>query len=1065
MSKINNLFDKIFKIKNLINKFKCLKKVNTFKVASLLILAIFAAFLFANFTFDSQFSVAAVAGSSGAGIGNREQQSLNSNLHKALSEGNLEKCEEYIKLGADINAVGADGKTPLITSVLSGNIDYVRFFLDKGANPNKGYSTNKNKVIRDARSEYLVPLDICKSADMARLLIKSGSDVNFKSFSRVMTSLTRNIFTGDLEVAKVLIENGAKLNDIDENGDTLLMNTISFPTATHIHNSPKIHAGIDGIRLLLENGVDINATNKQGQTALMVAILNGRSDVAKLIIEKGANVNIKDKDGKTAFMLAIVEGNFELAKIILDKGADINAVDNDGRTALLLLFSDEKSLSVLYSSEFKQKFLNDAVRFFVKNRANLNIKDKSGETVLRDILRYRWNLKFTTKYSFFEVDKNKYIKNGDYSLDKTIKELILGGADSNIKDKEGHSCFWWAVKAVVPSDIIKIMLEKGANVNLTDNEGNVPLHTVAASECNEYVMDEFSIGVNGVYPLKETGQKWIDVALNEIPRARLRIINDSRSPSIFGATPEHIHQIKKLILDNFDNTKINNDNFRLLLKYGSKVDIKNNKGETPLMVAVANRDLEILKILIEKGADINLADNNGETPLMRAASLSNCNYDITRILLESGKLKNINFQDNKGKTALMHFIEKGGKERGSKCAYLMLEKNADPYIKDKEGNNAFNYLIATNLIANEVKCDPLVNLFIKYASKPGTADIKDGKGCSLLISAFKYVRVSSKIRDFLLAKANDVNLTDSEGKNALMYAVGKWYKGESIEQVLNYVNTLIKKGCNVNAKSKDGSTAFMFAVGNGNMACAGTLLNNGADINVKNNDGLTALMQTTNTKMIEFLLQNKIDINATDNNGFTALDYVVKKGDFEAAKVLIKNNAKFDIKNKRYKDFFLSCVKNNKTELIRLFLEHNVNVNEKNEDGDTALCIACKQGLSDYEFVYTIRLLLENGANINVKDSNGETPLMISTKYKDSDIMKLFVQKGADVNVKDSNGETAIIKAVKNANNYTVAMSSILIENGANLKIKDNSGKTVFDYLPSSGFIAKNIRDYFERIK
>jgi hypothetical protein len=93
------------------------------------------------------------------------------------------------------------------------------------------------------------------------------------------------------------------------------------------------------------------------------------------------------------------------------------------------------------------------------------------------------------------------------------------------------------------------------------------------------------------------------------------------------------------------------DKARQVLEQGANINAKSafsdTFGKTPLIVAIWDSNLDLVKYLIEQGADINTSDSMGDTPLMKAASLGKAN--IVRYLLEryaDVQLTNIN-----GKTA------------------------------------------------------------------------------------------------------------------------------------------------------------------------------------------------------------------------------------------------------------------------------------------------------------------------------------------------------------------------------------------------------------------------------
>ena len=78
-----------------------------------------------------------------------------------------------------------------------------------------------------------------------------------------------------------------------------------------------------------------------------------------------------------------------------------------------------------------------------------------------------------------------------------------------------------------------------------------------------------------------------------------------------------------------------------LLKAGAKVDLKNKKGSTPLLLACLNEEVtnksemtKLFKLLVDFGADVNANDNNGSTPLHAAAAVGN--EALIELLLSAG---------------------------------------------------------------------------------------------------------------------------------------------------------------------------------------------------------------------------------------------------------------------------------------------------------------------------------------------------------------------------------------------------------------------------------------------
>lgn len=54
---------------------------------------------------------------------------------------------------------------------------------------------------------------------------------------------------------------------------------------------------------------------------------------------------------------------------------------------------------------------------------------------------------------------------------------------------------------------------------------------------------------------------------------------------------------------------------QLLIEHGADVNVKDEKGKTPLHITAVTPSVEKMQLLIEHGADVNAVDANGKTPL------------------------------------------------------------------------------------------------------------------------------------------------------------------------------------------------------------------------------------------------------------------------------------------------------------------------------------------------------------------------------------------------------------------------------------------------------------------
>ena len=87
-----------------------------------------------------------------------------------------------------------------------------------------------------------------------------------------------------------------------------------------------------------------------------------------------------------------------------------------------------------------------------------------------------------------------------------------------------------------------------------------------------------------------------------------------------------------------EGNEVNLEMCELLIEGGADVNLQDNSGNTPLILAILEFDLEMCEILIESNADVNLQNNRGDTPLHIAAR--NSEYlpilDIIDLLIQKG---------------------------------------------------------------------------------------------------------------------------------------------------------------------------------------------------------------------------------------------------------------------------------------------------------------------------------------------------------------------------------------------------------------------------------------------
>ncbi|KFQ95599.1 Protein phosphatase 1 regulatory subunit 12B, partial [Nipponia nippon] len=154
-------------------------------------------------------------------------------------------------------------------------------------------------------------------------------------------------------------------------------------------------------------------------------------------------------------------------------------------------------------------------------------------------------------------------------------------------------------------DMVKFLVENGANVNQQDNEGWTPLHAVAS--CGYLNIAEYLIshGAN-VAAVNSEGEVPSDIAEEAAMKDLLLEQVKKRGVDLDLARKEEEQQMLQ--------------DARQWLNSGRIEDIKQPRtGATALHVAAAKGYSEVMRLLIQAGFNLNVQDNDGWTPLHAAA--------------------------------------------------------------------------------------------------------------------------------------------------------------------------------------------------------------------------------------------------------------------------------------------------------------------------------------------------------------------------------------------------------------------------------------------------------------
>lgn len=194
----------------------------------------------------------------------------------------------------------------------------------------------------------------------ARTLLQQGTHTAARNKAG-RTLLIIAVGRGDLEMAKLLVQAGASVNDCTDT-----------PTGSSVLAWAAEGNNLQVIELLLDHGADIDGTGRNSQSALFFAAGRNRLAMAKLLLRRGANPNKYTGRSTTRHLVtpmfaAVLEGQVEMMELLLAHGANLEKRSSVGATVLMCAAAGDKP---------------EVLRWLIGKGAKINVQNQWGHTPL-----------------------------------------------------------------------------------------------------------------------------------------------------------------------------------------------------------------------------------------------------------------------------------------------------------------------------------------------------------------------------------------------------------------------------------------------------------------------------------------------------------------------------------------------------------------------------------------------------------------------------------------------------------------------------------------------------------
>lgn len=463
-----------------------------------------------------------------------------------------------------------------------------------------------------------------------------------------------------------------------------------------------------------------------------------------------------------------------------------------------------------------------------------------------------------------------------------VDQLLNSGVNPNVHGEEHGWTPLYAASRQGHVEIVQKLIDHGALVNETINSGATSLHGAAAFGQDQVVRVLLEHGakldaktVNGELPLHTAARNGFMHVVSLLLSSSRAFIDQQRTSD--GSTALHLACEKqwagavKELIDWRANPGIckaeritplymtsitgNRSIAQMLLSsvVPFDVNVQTLENWTPLHVACARGDLDMVRLLLRAGAN----------PLLKTNMDMTCSDVICEwVTADGGRSQRIREVLERPPTEASYRLIEASIKGDLQQMKELLEDGADINVFGDEGLTPLLFAAKNG----HISC---VNLLVFRKARINLAS------CPERVSATHYASIgpSRQLLEFLISNGGKVNAHDETGQTPLHYAC---HRGGSF-----IVATLLSHGADIHANDKYGRTPLLMAASRNNYEAIALLLGNQAYPSCAAANGNTPLhvaAEVNGEESVKLLLKHRADPNAKNAKRETPLAVAAKLG-------------------------------------------------------------------------------------------------------------------------------------------------------------------------------------------
>jgi ankyrin repeat protein len=410
----------------------------------------------------------------------------------------------------------------------------------------------------------------------------------------------------------------------------------------------------------------VDERGPDGSTPLQWAVYDGDHARVEALIRAGADVNAANNYNATAMMLAAEVGDPAMLELLLKAGADVESANPEGQTALMLV---ARTGNV------------EAAKLLVRAGADVNARESWGEQsalMWASARRHPAMMEFLLEAGA-DIDAQSTAR--DYR-----RHLTKEGRAKSL-DSGGLTPLLYAVRENCKS-CVEVLVNHGVDLDLPDPDGVSPLllsvinsNWDIASQLIDAGADVDQWSVFGQAPLFTAAAQRRDSGLrpNDVPNIKngLDVVQTLLKA---GANP----------------------NMQLFLRPAKFRGSPASRGTTPLIMAAANGDVEVIRLLLEYGAKADLPQADLQTPVSALAGANGNQQELVeglKLLISAGADPNVvavhhHLQRVRGGSPFHYAVLAGNDE----VIRALVDLGGDINVRDHDGVTALDYAMARGFV-------------------------------------------------------------------------------------------------------------------------------------------------------------------------------------------------------------------------------------------------------------------------------------------------------------------------------------------------------------------------------